>query len=259
MSTAAADAAGRRRRHTPANGGIAVDGNDGSVTRIRELVMGLESHDDGVRASSAIALSEVRACSHIHCLIEALFDTQPSVSRWAATTLGLRGDDDALEPLLHQLESDDATLREAAAGALGLLGHTQAVDRLVEALSDREPKVARAAALSLRRLGDDRGSDAVRGDLMGQLRDGDQEQRAYAARTLGALGDDRATGALVERLGDPAAEVRADAAEALGKIADKGALSALLDAGFKDDDPLVRDTAMFALARMTTTPVPQTV
>jgi quinoprotein glucose dehydrogenase len=91
-----------------------------------------------------------------------------------------------------------------------------------------------------------------------QLRDGDQEERAYAARTLGALGSGGATEALVERLADPAAEVRADAAEALGKIADKGALHALLQAGFKDVDPLVRDAAMFALARMSGAPVPQT-
>jgi hypothetical protein len=35
-------------------------------------------------------------------------------------------------------------------------------------------------------------------------------------------------------------------------------MHALLTAGFKDVDPVVRDTAMFALARMTCAPAAQT-
>jgi HEAT repeat protein len=228
-----------------------------TTDHIRGLVRGLDSADPRTHATSAVALGELRAYCHIHCFIEALFDSDPALSRWAATA-GLRGDEAALRPLLDRLGSDEAWLREAAAGALGLLGHADSVEPLAEALRDPDPKVVRAAALSLKRLGDDRGSEAVHGDLLAQLSEGDQEERAYAARTLGALGDGRATGALVDRLADPAAEVRADAAEALGKIADKGAMHALLEAGFRDVDQLVRDTAMFALARMTGAPTAQT-
>jgi HEAT repeat protein len=79
---------------------------------------------------------------------------------------------------------------------------------------------------------------------------GDEGQRGLAARTLGALGDVRASSPLVEALTDASDDVRADAAEALGKIADKGAMAPLLECGFRDSSQLVRDTAMFALARM---------
>lgn len=197
------------------------------------------------------ALGQIRAFEPMKVLIEALADTDPAVARWAATTLGLRGDSRALEPLLDRLKGEDATVREAAAVALGLLGVQEASDDLVEALSDTHHAVARAAAIALTRLGDDRGLRAAWDGLVSQLRDGDEEERAFAARTLGALGTGGACDELVAALRDPSADVRADVAEALGKIADVRAMPALLEAGFRDADATVRDTAMFALSRMT--------
>jgi len=234
-------------------GGYRVGETD-TIATLRSLVEGLESDDVGARSRALIDLGEVRARCGVHVLIQALFDEHPALSRWAATTLGLRGDDRALAPLMEQLHSDEVLLREAAAGALGLLGHQEAIEPLADALNDPDERVVRAAALSLTRLGDARGAAAVHGGLVAQLREGDEEQRAFAARTLGALGDRRASEPLVVALADPSDEVRADAAEALGKLADHTAMAALLERGFRDSSQLVRDTAMFALARMSDVP-----
>ncbi|MDO8915264.1 MAG: HEAT repeat domain-containing protein [Coriobacteriia bacterium] len=228
------------------------------MATLRSLVAEFESNDLEARSRAAVELGDVRARFGIHVLLSALFDEDPRLSRWVATTLGLRGDPRALQPLMDHLRSDDATLREAAAGALGLLGHADAIEALADALDDPEARVVRAAAFSLRRLGDDRGAAAVHVGLVEQLHDGDEDQRGFAARTLGALGDVRASSPLVEALADPSDDVRADAAEALGKIADKGAMEPLLERGFRDSSQLVRDAAMFALARMSG-PQPATV
>lgn len=229
-------------------------GGADTVTELRRLVAGLDSPDKAVRDESSRALGRVRAFENIHVLIEALFDDDASLSAWAATTLGLRGDSRAMQPLIDLLAFDEPDVREAAASALGLLGDEDAVDRLAEALQDPDPGVARAAAFALTRLGDHRGESAASDGLVRQLVQGDEEERSFAARTLGALRADRSCEPLVDALGDPCPDVRADAAEALGKIADPRALPALLQAGFKDADQTVRDTAMFALSRMTAAP-----
>lgn len=221
---------------------------------LREHVAGLDSVEKPVRDASMRALGQLRAFESIHVLVSALFDDDPAVSRWAATTLGLRGDSRALQPLLDRLGASDAQIREAAASALGLLGIDEASDDLVAALSDPDAVVGRAAAIALTRLGDDRGLRAAWDGLVSQLREGDAEERAFAARTLGALGTGGACDELVHALQDPSPDVRADVAEALGKIADKRAMPALLEAGFQDSDATVRDTAMFALSRMTGPP-----
>jgi HEAT repeat protein len=220
------------------------------MSELPTLVSRLEADDAVLRASASRTLAEMRAYASPQDFLDALASPDARVTRWAATSLGLRGDPASYEPLAELLHSTDPVRREAGGFALGLLGDDRAVDGLVEMLSDEDTRVVQAAALALTRLGDERGAAAAWDRLLAQLREGDEEERSFAARTLGALSDPRSCDALCRALDDPSPSVRADAACALGGCAQRSAVERLLELGFRDVDAEVRDAAMFALARL---------
>lgn len=172
-----------------------------------------------------------------------------------ATRNGMRGDGERfVGMLLGLLHSADAAIRAAAATALGIIGDERAVGSLRAASDDPDSVVAAAAALARARLGDESAPHEACSRLSTQLRDGDAEQRALAARALGALGLHDGYGPLVDALKDGEAGVRADAAAALGQIGDAHATEALAELGFNDPADRVRGAAMGALARLVTAP-----
>ena len=119
----------------------------------------------------------------------------------AATHNGLRGDGERfVGELLGLLHSLDPSIRSAAATALGVIGDERVIPSLRSAADDPDPTVAAAAALARARLGDASAPQEACERLSQQLRDGDTEQRALAARALGALGLHDAYGPLVDAL-----------------------------------------------------------
>jgi HEAT repeat protein len=185
-------------------------------------------------------------------LIDAVRHEDPEVVAWAATRLGMRGDDHSVDALCGLLVRTEAAVRSAAATALGLIGSARAMTRLREVVRDSDPRVAQAAALALARIGDEGATaDACR-SLKSRLSAGDPEERALAARALGALGVCGSYEVLALALGDPDPGVRGDAAAALGQLSDARATTALAAAGFTDPDETVRESAMRALARLVT-------
>lgn len=168
-----------------------------------------------------------------------------------ATRDGLKGNGERfVDELLGLLHSADAAVRSAAATALGIIGDERAVAPLRAASGDPDSGVAAAAALARARLGDESAPHEACMRLSAQLRDGDVEQRALAARALGALGLHDAYGPLVDALKDRDADVREDAAEALGRLGDAHATGALADLSFADPVDEVRSAALGALARL---------
>jgi HEAT repeat protein len=185
-------------------------------------------------------------------LLEAVRHEDPEIVAWAATRLGMRGDDRSVDALCGLLGHVEGAVRSAAATALGLIGSERAMVRLREAVRDVDADVAQAAALALARMGDaDATADACT-RLKTHLRGGDAEERAHAARALGALGMCDSYDELSLALGDPDPGVRGDAAAALGQLSDARATAALAAAGFTDSDKTVRESAMRALARLVT-------
>lgn len=168
----------------------------------------------------------------------------------AATTLGARGDERALEALLELLHHPHAGARAAAATALGLIGSPAALPGLREALEDCDRIVAAQASLALQRIGDDGSEEAACTTLIEEMGASDPERRALAARALGGLMHRSAVEPLLTALSDSSAQVRADAAGSLGWIGDSRAVTPLSSLGFKDPDPLVRKVAMHAVARI---------
>jgi HEAT repeat protein len=171
-----------------------------------------------------------------------------------ATHNGLRGDGERfVGELLGLLHSLDPSIRSAAATALGVIGDERVIPSLRSAVGDPDPSVAAAAALARARLGDRSAPQEACERLSEQLRDGDSEQRALAARALGALGLHDAYGPLVDALSDREPDVRRDAADALGRLGDTHASGVLAAMGFNDPVDRVRSVALGALARLVST------
>lgn len=185
-------------------------------------------------------------------LLDAVAHEDPEVVAWAATRLGMRGDDCSVDALCGLLGRSEPAVRSSAATALGLIGSERAMAPLRETVRDTDPRVAQAAALALARMGDSDARADVCGRLKARLSRGDPEERALAARALGALGGCDSYDVLALALRDPDAGVRGDAAAALGQLSDPRATTALAAAGFTDTDKTVRASAMRALARLVT-------
>jgi HEAT repeat protein len=183
-------------------------------------------------------------------LLSAVRNDDPKTAASAATALGLRGDERAVDALVVLLHHRDADARAAAATALGLIGLESTIPVLREATSDCDSTVAAAASLALQRLGDDGSADGACDCLIAELGALDAERRALAARALGGLMRMSAVAPLMEALGDASAQVRADAAGSLGWLGDPRATTTLTSVGFTDPDPFVREVAMHAVARL---------
>lgn len=86
--------------------------------------------------------------------------------------------------------------------------------------------------------------------LGGLLSNGDEADRCYASRALGALADSQATPWLIDRLRDDDIDVCIDAAEALGSIGDRSAVSALLESLQHDPDGEIKTSIVSALGQL---------
>ncbi len=120
--------------------------------------------------------------------------------------------------LLALLHSLDPSVRSEAATVLGVIGDERVLPSLRMATEDTDATVAAAAALARARLGDTSALPEACERLSVQLRYGDSEQRALAARALGALGLHDACGPLAEALKDLDPDVRLDARDALDRL-----------------------------------------
>ena len=144
-----------------------------------------------------------------------------------ALAVGLRGDREAAENLISQLEkakTEDA--RSYASLGLGLTGDASAVEPLQDALggASEEPLLASRSGLALGLLGD---TEVVQA-LLDTLEDTEDEStRKSIVQALGYIGDERSIDALVAIMSDAHEdkEVRAQAVVALGYAADRAALN----------------------------------
>ena len=68
--------------------------------------------------------------------IKALKDDDKRMRSYAAESLGILGDERAVEPLIESLKDKDSWVRSCAARSLVKLGERRAVEALIEALKD---------------------------------------------------------------------------------------------------------------------------
>lgn len=184
-------------------------------------------------------------------LVELLGSPDPQHRLGAATSLGVRRERSALEPLLDLLEgsAELEAVKVEAVEALGAIRDGRAVPRLVAHL-DREPS-ARVRAQIADVLGDFGGDPAVAALRRLVADDQSSQVRGRAAVALGRLKASAVRPFLVERLsGDPDGEVRVALLQALGLLGDSEATPAVLKAFIIEADPSARIAAALALGRL---------
>lgn len=168
--------------------------------------------DPGVDNALRIALGRTKKSDEIGAL---------------ALAVGLRGDREAAENLIGQMEkakTEDA--RSYASLGLGLAGDSSAVEPLQDALggASEEPLLASRSGLALGLLGD---TEVVQA-LLDTLEDTkDESTRKSIVQALGYIGDERSIDSLVAIMSDAGEDkdIRAQAVVALGYAADRAALN----------------------------------
>lgn len=192
--------------------GVARCGND-QASRIRDALE--EEHDPGARIAMVLALGSAGGSI-------------------AATALG------------RLLEAGDPALRFAAVEALGRTGAAEAFAPLLQALADPVREVQAAALHALGALGDPRAGKAV----AERVASGSRDLRRTAVFALDRLAPRGAIGRLQDALADPDREVRITAARLLARIGGAGTLAHLDRLADNEPDPLVRQAACEAAARL---------
>jgi HEAT repeat protein len=170
----------------------------------------------------------------------------------AAQAMGEIGDPAAVPHLTKAARDKDPVVVQAALEALALLGAAEGVKTVLELCGHADPRVR---AVAVRALGQYRNMEAIPADeafpkVFQALKEGPEEVRIEATRTLGAVQLARAVPALQEAAGAKSSiPVRVAALDALGQIQDAAAVPPLT-AALADPEAAVRHGAARALWKL---------
>ncbi len=193
-------------------------------------------------------------------LINALYDPDPSISLVAAESLGVIGDDRAIEPLLEISRKNDEELSKAAeeyiGGALVVTNEQPSTSFANQSEDETAPRnykemvVFKVEQLPLEYFQPD-GSPIPRKELVVKgLNDNNEQMRQIAAKAaIGIEESEDIIDPLSKALENPleSEAIRSMAAEALGGMESDKSVSALINA-LKDDNVAVRYAAATALS-----------
>lgn len=191
-------------------------------------------------AGSRTLRLERRTAALLAAAVAALVIPLAAVHLWGETT-------EARETarLIASLESDEPRTREVATWSLGARGSEEAVEPLIERLADGDARVRGVAARALGKIGEERAFDAV----ARLLQDPDPRVRELAAQGLAEIEHEGRVAALTPMLDDPDVEVRSVTVAALGQLEKPGTVEALTRAALHDPDPHTRWMAIDALGK----------
>jgi len=218
-----------------------------------DLVVPLVDHADyRVRKVAAWWLARRGASRQVYLsMLQRLGQPESLLARNAADILGELGYPSSIPALSAALSNPifTADARAAMARALGSIARPSAAAGLISALGASEPAVKAAAVSALRDVEGFTNAAVAEG----LLTDADEEVRAQAAMTFGALRSTTGAATLAGILGsDPSESVRKKAAWALGEMRAPAAVAAagLQHAATSDTSPLVRSIAGAAIAKL---------
>lgn len=201
-----------------------------------------------VRARAQEALRTHRETGVREMLLAALVDESAAIRKEALIALSLRGESEAVEPivaLIRHSRAQPETVLVTAIRALTVLSRVQAVQELPPLLADPRIEVRVVALSALGSLHNPTVLDAV----LQSLEAGEAPVRLAAAVALEQLCDPRAVGPLSRHLSDPSPLVRERAARGLGVLRARAALGVLNNA-LQDPELAVRFAAVQALEQI---------
>ncbi len=179
------------------------------------------------------------------------------VRRNAAWSLGLIGDNSAVQPLIKHLKTDDLELRREIVHALKRIADTQTTLLLNDILLNDEAPYVRYDAAGA--LGEIKDGDSVYPLITALKNDGKWIVKAGCAEALGKIGNNKAVNTLKDILttdaGSESSWARDRAAWALSEIGN-GAINALVSA-LEDNEENTRRRACWALTRIGKPAIPQ--
>ncbi|NOZ86723.1 MAG: HEAT repeat domain-containing protein [Deltaproteobacteria bacterium] len=206
---------------------------------VKPLIIALGDEHFAVRGQAAIGLGAIGDPSAVPDLINILkHDEEPWVRKEAARALGHLNHKDTVPALIDALKDKRWKVRLAAAQSLGMVGNEKAVNALVAVLDNalEAEKVRDAAMRSLVMLRDyiDAGTQ-----VLTLKRDPDRNKRSRSARLLGIVGGPLAVDALLDGLNDKDTAVKLAVIETLEKIGDTQAIEPLETVLRHEKDQLV--------------------
>jgi len=195
------------------------------------------------RYEAGRALSRLGLGSGVDTLVSGLSDTSGFV-RWSvATALGVQGVARAGPSLVRALDDPAMPVRRAAAISLGQLADTTWLGALLDHARDPREEVRAAIAEALGQFGDRATT------VLGEMAEQDSGLVVIAAvKSLGHTGNEVAVPRIGIVLLDGPVPARLAASESLGGIGGPAAESLLVAAAVDDPVPLVRESAIRALA-----------
>jgi HEAT repeat protein len=182
-------------------------------------------------------------------LLAALRESGSEVRIAALKALGRRNVEDLASHLQPFLEEKEVAVRAAAIRALAQAEGDQVRGWLIQMVNDPVGAVRIAAMQVLCELKD----PALTPIFFAQLTVGDIEVRKAAILALGKNGDLAGSGSIRSLLEDSGWLIRSAAARASGTLRDPRAIPRLAELADSDPDPLVRESALFALAEIDAT------
>jgi HEAT repeat protein len=252
------------RRGVQASGGEAGAKVESPVQKFLKKALKDDYFD--VRSAAAIGLGKASEKSSVDALLPLLDDSNPTVQESAILALGMLKDTRNIPHLLRVIENRGKykdSLRATAALAMGFIGDKSATSALVDVLGRSTDEEIRAAAVVALGLLKDPSAVEPLYKLVNLARGKNVEKlRAYAVTALGKLGIPEFTPQgkrkavsvtdLLKKImhTDKSKQVKRSAVLALGSLGGEKYLNDLLKKVKSDRDPMVRNFAMIALARL---------
>ncbi len=190
----------------------AMSGSNGQPVQLPARVTVLLPRSDAPLSVQAVTAQGTLDLTYgdVSALLTQLSRGDAAQQAWAAVSLGLLGDRQAVAPLLARLGSEDARVALSAANALGRLGDAAAVPTLIEYLGSGDEMVRMRAALALGLLKAEGSIPA----LAAIVSTDDSVARSTAASALAQIGTPAAAEALIANLADDELTARRQAAMA---------------------------------------------
>ena len=245
-----------------------------SALPLDELVLALQQKSAYLRANAAILLSAILYEASIPNIVFLLKDQDEVVRRTAVNALGrfprplivrpllsALGDEDykvrvavlnvfqdsievILEDLSYLVHDDNMWVRAALARTIGQVSGDHGLTLLLQLVKDPTGVVQISALTALGQ----RREEAIFPVLLEKLSSEDRDVKKAAILALGAYGNVEALLKLTAILEDPHWALRAAAVSSVSQL--NAASLEIAEMADTDEDPLVRDAARFALARL---------
>ena len=209
------------------------------------LNLALETGDEDLRFWVTYIFRKMGSVG-ISYLIKALGDSNKNIAYFAASALGDVHDEEVVRPLVRALGDEYWPVRRNAADSLMRLARFS-ISTLVNYINDENSDVQYWVFRILEQVGGEHLEEIIM-----KLKKGNDEERLFAAKAIGAIKDPRAVEPLIDALTDGHEWVRLYAAIALGEIGDRRALTHLIsilgEPGFKTSPAIYRIFEQFGEA-----------